>query len=78
MRALHKRPAFSDKLHDYKFLKNSATYIRLNTQPFKAQLLIHVPPRLTSQNSKFCPHSVFVCFVWISEQTVIISLYSIN
>jgi hypothetical protein len=24
------------------------------------------------------PHSVFVCFVWISEQTVIISLYSIN
>jgi hypothetical protein len=25
-----------------------------------------------------CPHSVFVCFVWISEQTAIISLYSIN
>jgi hypothetical protein len=29
-------------------------------------------------NSTFCPHSVFMCFVWISEQTVIISLYSIN
>jgi len=29
-------------------------------------------------NSTFCPHSVFVCFVWIWEQTVIISLYSIN
>src|SRR5215510_2086637 len=29
-------------------------------------------------NSTFCPHSVFMCFVWISEQTAIISLYSIN
>jgi len=29
-------------------------------------------------NSKFCPHSVIVCFVWIWEQTAIISLYSIN
>ena len=29
-------------------------------------------------NSKFCPHSVFICFVLISEQTAIISLYSIN
>jgi hypothetical protein len=26
----------------------------------------------------FCPHSVFVCFLWISEQTPILSLYSIN
>jgi len=26
----------------------------------------------------FCPHSVFVCFGWISEQTAIISLYNIN
>jgi hypothetical protein len=30
------------------------------------------------KNSTFCPHSVFMCFVWISEQTAIISLYSIN
>ena len=29
-------------------------------------------------NSMFCPHSVFMCFVWIWEQTAIISLYSIN
>jgi hypothetical protein len=29
-------------------------------------------------NSTFCPHSVFICFVWISEQTAIISLYSID
>jgi len=37
-----------------------------------------VPLGLTFNNSTFCPHSVFACFVWISEQTVIISLYSIN
>jgi len=33
---------------------------------------------LTLTNSKFCPHSVFVCFVWISKQTAIISLYNVN
>ena len=27
---------------------------------------------------KFCPHSVFMCFLWIWEQTAIISLYSID
>ena len=29
-------------------------------------------------SSTFCPHSVFVCSVWIWEQTAIISLYSFN
>jgi hypothetical protein len=33
---------------------------------------------LTYKNSTFCPHSAFTCFVWIWEQTAIISLYSIN
>ena len=33
---------------------------------------------LTFNNSTFCPHGVFMCFVWISEQTAIISLYSNN
>jgi hypothetical protein len=46
--------------------------------PFKAQWLLYVPPGLTFINFTFCPHSVFMCFVWISEQTAIISLYSIN
>ena len=32
----------------------------------------------TFDNSTFCPRSVFMCFVWISEQTAIISLYNIN
>jgi len=40
--------------------------------------LMCAPPGLTFTNSTFCPHSVFMCFVWISEQTAIISLYSIN
>jgi hypothetical protein len=34
--------------------------------------------RLFIYNSTFCPHSVFMCFVWISEQTAIVSLYSTN
>jgi len=29
-------------------------------------------------NPPLWPHSVFICFVWIWEQTAIISLYSIN
>ena len=47
-------------------------------EPFRAQWLLYVPPGLTYKNSTFCPHSVFMCFVCIWEQTVIISLYSIN
>ena len=33
---------------------------------------------LIFSNSTFCPHSVFMCFVWIWQQTAIISLYNIN
>ena len=33
---------------------------------------------LTFNNSTFCPHSVFMCFVWISVQTAITSQYNIN
>ena len=29
-------------------------------------------------NSTFCPHRVFLCFLWIWEQTAIISLYSVD
>ena len=29
-------------------------------------------------NSTFCPHTEFMCFMWIREQTAITSLYSIN
>jgi hypothetical protein len=44
----------------------------------KAQWFLYVPPGLTFTNSTLCSRSVFMCFVWISEQTAIISLYSIN
>ena len=33
---------------------------------------------LTLINSTFCPHSVFMCFVRISKQTAVISLYAIH
>jgi hypothetical protein len=75
MRTLYKCPAFYEKLHDYQLLKYSTTYTQLNTQPHPVQFLLNVPPRVTSHNSTFCPNSVFV---WIWEQTAIISLYSIN
>ena len=39
---------------------------------------IYIPPDATLKNSTFCPHIRFMCFVWISEQTAIISLYNIN
>jgi hypothetical protein len=45
---------------------------------FTARYGLYIPPGLTFTNPTFCPHSVFICFVWISEQTAIISLYSIN
>jgi len=38
----------------------------------------YVPPYWALENSTFCPHTVFVCFIWIWEQTAIISLYNIN
>jgi len=47
-------------------------------QSFRALWSFQVPPGWTFNNSTFCPHSVFVCSVWIAEQTAIISLYSIN
>ena len=31
---------------------------------------------LTINNSTFCPHTEFMCFMWIWEQTAVISLYS--
>ena len=33
---------------------------------------------LTFNNSRFCPHSVFMCFVWDLRTAAIISLYSIK
>jgi hypothetical protein len=43
----------------------------IQVKPFEAQWSLYVPPGLILKNSTFCPHSVFMCFVWISEQTAI-------
>ena len=48
------------------------------SQPFKARSLRYISPVLTFTNPTFCPHSVFMGFVWIWEQITIISLCSIN
>jgi hypothetical protein len=59
----------------YTYVSCLATYIfwLLN-----ALRLLYVPPGMTLNSCTFCPHSVFMCFVCIWEQTAIISLYSIN
>ena len=40
--------------------------------------LLDVPLGLTFRNSTFCPHSVFMCIVFISEQTATFVLCDIN
>ena len=40
---------------------------------FQARWSLYVPPGLTFSNSPSCPHTVFMCFAWISEQKAIIS-----
>ena len=38
----------------------------------------HLEPGFTIQNSMFFPQSVFICFILIADQTVIISLHNIT
>jgi len=33
----------------------------------KTRWLLYVPPSVTLKNFTFFPHSVFMCFIWISE-----------
>ena len=44
--------------------------------PFRAWDLLYIPPALTFRNC--VQPTMHLCFVWISEQTAIISLYSIK
>ena len=48
---------------EIKFEKVMAQYEHL-----KAPWLLNVPPGLMFTNYTFCPHSVLMCFVWISEK----------
>jgi len=45
---------------------------------FQSPVVTICTTSLTFTNSTLCPHIVFMCFAWISEQTAILSLYSIN
>ena len=55
-----------------------AVHLCLITLSFKDQWLLCVPPSLILKNLTLWPHSVFMCFVWISEWRAIIFLYSTN
>jgi hypothetical protein len=63
----------------------SALRIRLHA-PFKPEWKIYAPYAATAgvsllharTHAHTHTHNVFMCFVWISEQSAIISLYSIN
>jgi hypothetical protein len=64
--------------HLYRTASNRTTLLICQQyQPCIAYLIIPTA-NLTYNKSTFSPHSVFMCFVWISEPTAIISLYSIN
>ena len=60
--------------------------ILFGVKPFTAQRSLYVPysehymyHQFNIQQLYVLPtHCVFMCFVWISEQTAIISLYNIN
>ena len=51
------------------------THISFNIQQLSGHYMYH---QFNIQHSTFCPHGAFMCFVWIWEQTAIISLYSID
>ena len=61
-----KKQTNKESKHSYNFVTLYGTVVTIRTAS------------LTFTNPTFCPHTVVMCFVWISEQTAIISLYSIN
>jgi len=69
---------FAPELQILRFVTAYCEFLTIGDCPLKPSGYIYVPPGLTLSNSVFCSHSVFMCSVWISEQTAIISLYSIN
>jgi len=59
---------------------NWATYAFSNApySSLESPVVIICTISLTFNNATFCPHSAFICFVWIWEQTAIIAIYSMN
>ena len=70
--------ARDDKQATKKWGTNNARYHHQNTLTFPSPVVTVFTTRFNIHNSTFCPHTIFMYFVWISEQTAIISLYSIN
>ena len=71
--------------HSVHYMYRTVVTIRTAVTIRIAQWSLYVQPsghymyrQFNIHNSTFYPHRVFMCFVWISEQTAIISLYSIN
>jgi hypothetical protein len=69
---------FQDTRHAKRNIWPLNSNVKEITLHFKAQWLIHVPPSITLKNRTFCPQSFVMCFVWISEQTAILSFYGLN
>ena len=51
---------------------------KLKLNHFKTSWLLYAPTGLTSVHSAFCPRGVCMCFICISEQAAIISVFTIN
>jgi len=45
---------------------------------YPSKWFLYIPPVLTLKLCIFCLHSVFMCFLRISEETAFITVYSIN
>ena len=59
------------KNRDYFPIQHSFTGLYNRDLTLYSPVVIMHISSLTFNNSTFCPHSAFVCFVWISEQTEI-------
>jgi hypothetical protein len=60
------------------YIRGTNKFSFVSVGPSKRHCVLYVTTGLALKNSTFCPHSVFMYFVWIWEQTAIISLHSIN
>jgi hypothetical protein len=88
-----KRWWWTDRLFNTEHILWTIKSVSLWYKPFRPQWSLYVPysghcmyrtvvtiytTSLTFNNSTFCPHSVFMYFVWISEKTGVISLHNFN
>jgi hypothetical protein len=80
---LVQRPLPDNTKHSQQTYIHDPGWIRTHNPSRRAAAVLRPRPRghwdryRQVTNSPFCAHSVFMCFVWISEQTAIISLCSL-